>query len=128
MALDLFALAAIIPVFTIESIIEAARIIENKVEISKTIDHEWRIGERYVSSWGVTLHIEVLMPCVQWRRKQTALLPFERLPAPFIIPDSRRSPSFDDVNELLEQIPLRATVRLCRYLTNVNIASSSCTD
>src|SRR4030095_6803443 len=78
-AFDLFSLAAVVSFLATEAIVEAKRVIENEVEITKPIDHERRIGHREIAHRSIALHIEVLVPGIERRRKQTTLLPLKSL-------------------------------------------------
>src|ERR1043166_3657076 len=128
MAFDLFALAAEITVIAAESVVENKLTIENEIQIAEAIDHQGRVGHGNVTGWTIALHVKVLMPGVERRRKEAPFLPFESLFMTFFVPNRRGAASFHDVNELFEEITLRQAALFRRDFRDVNIASASGAD
>src|SRR3954463_7793065 len=123
-AFNLLSLATVVSFLTAEAIVEAKRVIEYEIEITKPVDHQRRVGHGEIARRSVALDVEVLVPGIERRQKQTPLLPFESLFAPVVIPHRGRTPALHNVDELLEHITLWQALLLGGYFTEMNVASA----
>src|ERR1041384_239006 len=106
-AVDHSAFTAEKSLFAAEAIGKREWIVEDKIEITKPVDHHRRVGKRDEPCRLIPLNVEMLTPGVQRRREHAALLPFERLLPAVFRPNARRAAPFDDVDQLFEEIALR---------------------
>src|SRR4030095_14995765 len=123
-AFDDSAFAAEISLFAAEAIGECEGIVENKIQITKPINHHRRICKRDESRRLISLNVKMLAPGVERRRKHTALLPFEGLLTAVFGPNTGRAAPFDHVNQLLEQIALRQSLPLRRDFAYVTVTTA----
>src|SRR5262245_11514208 len=125
MAFDYPAFAAEIALFAAEAIGKFEGIVENKIHITKPVDHYRRVRKRDESRRLISLNVKMLAPSVERRREHTALLPFEGLLAAFFRPNAGRAASSDDVDQLFEEITLWHSLALRRDFTYVTVATTS---
>ena len=128
MAYDLSPLSVVIAVFAIKSVPERKIIAENKVDITEPIDHLRRVSERDKVRRVASLNIEVLVPSVQWRRKKSSFLPLESLFFGPFVPYAGRPATFENINQLFEEIMLRYSFSARRNLTDIGAAGSARSD
>src|SRR5207244_7637521 len=125
MALNLFSFPAEVTILAAKSIRKDKRVIEDKIQIPKTVDHDGRICQSDESRRLITLRVKVLAPRVERRRKHTPLLPFKGLPSACFLPNRCRATSVYDIDELFEQVTLGESFTLGRDFTNVSITPAS---
>ena len=123
MIFDFSSLAAEVALFTAESIRETKGIVEDKLEIAKSVNHHRRVRQCQKPCRFIALRIEMLPPRIERRRKHTPFLPFEGLLASLFIPDTGGSASFDDIDELFEKIMLGVSFTLGGDFTDIGVAA-----
>src|SRR5918994_5665063 len=62
---------------TVIAIAEDEVVVKNVIEVAITVDNHRRVAQRDHSDRSLSLRIEMLMPGVERRRKEAALLPFQ---------------------------------------------------
>src|SRR5919108_6517791 len=113
-----------ISLFTAEAIGKFERIGENKIQITKTVNHHRSVCKRDESRRPISLNVKMLAPSVERWREHTALLPFEGLLTAAFAPNGGRAAPLDDVDQLFEQIALRQSLPLRRNFTDVTVATT----
>src|SRR5215471_18744121 len=101
-ALNHSAFAAEKSLLAAEAIGKCEGIVENKIQIAKSVNHHRRISQGDESSRLISLNVEMLAPGVEWWRKHAALLPFEGLLATAFRPNAGRATALDHVDQLFE--------------------------
>src|SRR5215510_13199035 len=127
MTLNFLSFPAEVTILAAESIRENKSVIENKIEIAKSVDHDRRVRQCHESRWLITLRVEMLTPRIERRRKHTALLPFKSLLSPSFLPNRGSATPFYNINELLEEVARGQGLILRGNFTDVSITTPPCT-
>jgi hypothetical protein len=125
MTFDDSAFAAEISVLATEPIAKSKRVVKNKIQITKPIDHNGRIRQGDKSGRLISLNVEMLAPGVERWGEHTAFLPFERLLRAAFGPNAGRTPSLDHINQLFEKIALRQRLALRLNFTRITITTAA---
>src|SRR5262245_33795255 len=115
-----FALAAEVFSLAVETIREITRGIENEIGIVKKIENDRHAVDGEKSRRLVPLAVEVLVPGVERQGEQTAVLPFKGLLRSLVVPNSRRTASLENKNQVFIKMSLRVCVFARSYLQNVS--------
>src|SRR6266511_318772 len=100
-------------------------VIEDVIQIAVPVDDHRRIRQGDHSHRRASLRVEVLMPGIEGCRKQTSLLPFERVFFAAFVPDRRRSLPLQDENRLLKHMAHGLELPTRRDLLDNGVASAS---
>ena len=68
------------------------------------VEYRWSIGIADKAHRFASLAVEVLVPGVEWNRKERALLPFEVLLFAVVEPDAGGAAAFEDVDHFFEHL------------------------
>src|SRR5689334_13235790 len=91
-----------------EAVGEDVRIVHDEVFAMKEIKDERRGRHRDDARLAVALAVEVLIIGIEWNGEEAALLPLEALLRPVFLPHRRRAAPFEDIDQFLEEMALRA--------------------
>src|SRR6266850_3427270 len=125
MTLDDSAFAAEVSLFTAESIGKSKCVVENKIQITKAVDHDRRVCQRDEPCRLIALNVEMLAPGIERRREHAAFLPFECLLATTFSPNAGRATPLDHIDQLFEEVALRQGLALRRDFTRVTVTTAS---
>ena len=128
MPLDDSAFAAEVSLFAAESIGKTECVVENKIQITKAVDHHRRVRQRDEPCRLIPLNVEMLAPGIERRREHAAVLPFECLLAAAFSPNAGRAAPLDHVDQLFEEVALRQGLALRRDFTRVTVTTASGAD
>ena len=103
-------------------------IVENKIQITKAVDHHRRVRQRDEPGRLIPLNVEMLAPGIERRREHAAFLPFECLLAAAFGPNAGRAAPLDHVDQLFEEVALRQGLALRRDFTRVTVTTASGAD
>src|SRR5215471_13497360 len=80
--------------------------IENKFAVPKQPHHRRRVGHRDVTGGLIAAAIEVLVPRIEWNRKETPCLPFKTRLLFLILPDRRCASARNHIDRGLVHVML----------------------
>src|SRR5437764_608071 len=113
-----------IVVFTIETLPEGVRVVEDEVQILVGIDDAWRGGHRDVAGWFTAGQVVELVPGVGRYREIAVGVPLERALLLLVEPDSGRALALQDVDDLVVDVLDRCQRSHGRYLADVRIVEA----
>src|SRR4030095_15219545 len=118
------ALAAKVFGLAVETIREITRGVENEVGILKEVEDARQAFNGEKSSRLVPLAIEVLVRGVERQGEQAPVLPFKGLLRSFVVPNSRRTASLENKNQVFIKMSLGVCLFARSYLQNVSTGCS----
>src|SRR3989338_1349133 len=119
-------LAVKVTISAIEPVLEREVIVEDEVQVVQEVDHRWRGGDCQAARGFIAAAVKMLVPGIEGSREERARVPLESLLPILAIPYGRSAFAADDIDGLLEEMPLGLKVLSRRDLADVTVIDLPC--